>query len=194
MAEVHEKYNADKEYPRMTVFGYIETESFLGCCAGTFHIFIENDGTVTPCDMIPLDFGNIKSCGIEKSYERMVEVFRNPRYDCFVRAAVTLLGKGFEEEGSLPLSREKSLEICNKVKNTRMSECFQQLKMPYSWTEEEIKGGKISYGDSGGCMGSLKDEPEETGDSGGCMGALKEEEEEDLGDSGGCMGSLKDDE
>jgi len=177
MAEVHERFNADKGYPRVTVFGYIESESFLGCCAGTFHMFIENDGTVTPCDMIPLNFGNVHTCGVEKAYNRMADVFRNPRYDCFLRAAVTLVGKAYEEEGKLPLSREKSLEICDKVKNTRMSECFQQLKMPYTWTEEEIKGGKVSYGDSGGCMGSLNDEPEEeAGDSGGCMGSLKDEE------------------
>ncbi len=192
MAEVHERYNADKEYPRVTVFGYIESESFLGCCAGTFHMFIENDGTVTPCDMIPLNFGNIESCGVEKAYNRMAGVFRNPRYDCFLRAAVTLVGKAYEEEGTLPLSREKSMEIADRVKNTRMSECFQQLKMPYTWTEQEIKGGKASYGDSGGCMGSLKDE-EPAGTGGGCMGAIADDDE-DVGDSGGCMGSLKDEE
>ncbi len=173
MAEIHEKFNADKAYPRMTVFGYIETESFLGCCAGTFHIFIENDGTVTPCDMIPLNFGNIKTCGIEKSYKRMVDVFKNPRYDCFVRASVTLLGKAFEEEGKLPLSREKSLEICAKVPNNRMSECFQQLQMPYRWEGKAAKAVPAA-GDSGGCMGALKEEA--AGDGGGCMGAAKEGE------------------
>ncbi|HID73714.1 MAG TPA: radical SAM protein [Thermoplasmata archaeon] len=177
MAEIHERFNADRDYPRITVFGYIETESFLGCCAGTFHIFIENDGTLTPCDMIPLNFGNIKTCGIEKAYQRMVDVFKNPRYDCFVRAAVTLLGKAYEEEGRLPLSREKSLAIARKVPNNRMAECFKQLRMPYRWSEEEMRG-RTSYGDAGGCMGAFK---EGTGDSGGCMGALQEEIEEELG-------------
>ena len=121
MKEVHRKYNADKTAPRVTVFAFIEGEGILGCCGGTFHMFIEGDGTVTPCDMIPLNFGNIKTCGIERAYKRMADVYKIPRHDCFLRAAVTLIGRAYEEEGRLPLSREKSMEIANKVRNIKMS-------------------------------------------------------------------------
>ncbi len=189
MFEIHKRCNADREYPRVTVFGYIEAESFLGCTAGTFHMFIEADGTVTPCDMIPLNFGNIYSCGIEKSYNRMADTFRNPRYDCFVRAAVTLIGKAYEEEGKLPLSREKSLEIANRVKNWKMSDCFKELGMPYTWTEEELKGmgkkkkaqGCMSAINEGPCGGKKDDGPAPPDDpevetGGGCFGSLSKDD------------------
>ena len=159
MWEVHKKYNADKDAPRVTVFAFIEGEGILGCCAGTFHMFIEGDGTVTPCDMIPLNFGNIKTCGIEKAYNRMADVYKIPRHDCFLRAAVTLIGRGFEEEGRLPLSRERSMDIANKIRNIKMSECFQQLKMPYPWGEEDkVKAETIGTFSCGGCAGDFMED------------------------------------
>ncbi len=171
MKEVHMKYNKDPDAPRITVFAFIEGEGILGCCGGTFHMFIEGDGTVTPCDMIPMNFGNIKTCGIEKSYERMTSIYKIPRHDCFLRAAVTLIGRAYEEEGKLPLSREKSIEIANKVRNIKMSECFQQLKMPYPWSDEDKEKAKVIG--SFGCGCADGDVPIVDDD--------REEKEEDLG-------------
>lgn len=130
MWEYAKKLNLDKNYPRISEFSLMESEGVLGCTAGTFHMFIETDGTVTPCDMIPLNFGNIKEEGIEKAYELMSSTFKVPRYECFVRAAVGLFRKAFEEEGKLPFSREKSMEICTRIKNKKMPEFFQKLGMP----------------------------------------------------------------
>lgn len=129
MWEYAKKLNLDKNYPRITEFSYLESEGILGCTAGTFHMFIETDGTVTPCDMIPLSFGNIKDEGIERSYELMSSTFKVPRYECFVRAAVGLFRKAFEEEGKLPFSKEKTLEITGRIKNKKMPEFFKMMGM-----------------------------------------------------------------
>jgi TusA-related sulfurtransferase len=93
-------------------------------------MFIETDGTVTPCDMIPLSFGNIREEGIEKSYENMSSTFKVPRYECFVRASAGLFRKAFEEEGKLPFSKEKTEEITSRIKNKKMPEFFQKMGMP----------------------------------------------------------------
>ncbi len=129
MWEYAKKLNLTKDYPRITEFSYMESEGILGCTAGTFHMFIESDGTVTPCDMIPLSFGNIKEEGIEKAYELMSSTFKVPRYECYVRAAVGLFRKAFEAEGKLPFSKEKTLEITGRIKNKKMPEFFQKLGM-----------------------------------------------------------------
>ena len=125
-----QKLNQDKNYPRISEFSMMESEGILGCTAGTFHMFIETDGTVTPCDMIPLNFGNIKEEGIEKAYENMTSTIKSPRYECYVRAAVGLFKKAFEEEGKLPFSREKTIEITSKIKNRKMPEFFHKIGMP----------------------------------------------------------------
>jgi len=137
MWEYHKELNQRKDFPRITEFSFLESEGILGCTAGTFHIFIETDGTVTPCDMIPLSFGNIKEEGIEKAYQLMSSTFRVPRYSCFVRAAVGLFKKAFEEEKKLPFSKEKSLEIATKIKNRKMPEFFEKMGMPKPVFEEK---------------------------------------------------------
>jgi MoaA/NifB/PqqE/SkfB family radical SAM enzyme/TusA-related sulfurtransferase len=137
MWEYAKNLNLDKNYPRITEFSYLESEGILGCTAGTFHMFIETDGTVTPCDMIPLNFGNIKEEGIEKSYALMADTFKNPRYECFVRAATGLFKKAFAEEGKLPFSKEKTLEITSRIKNKKMPEFFQKMGMPQPVFEEK---------------------------------------------------------
>ncbi len=136
MYDYHIKLNKIKDYPRISVYSFLEKEDLLGCTAGTFHIFIETDGTVTPCDMIPMGFGNIKEEGIEESYRLMTDAFKAPRYSCFVRGAVGLFEKAFVEEQKLPFSRETTQMIIEKMKNRRLPQFFKKLGMP----EPEIDG------------------------------------------------------
>ena len=136
MYDYHIQLNKLKDYPRISVYSFLENEDLLGCTAGTFHIFIETDGTVTPCDMIPMSFGNIFEEGIEESYRVMTEAFKAPRYSCFVRGAVGLFEKGFSEEQKLPFSKETTEMIISKMKNRRLPMFFQKLGMP----EPEIDG------------------------------------------------------
>ena len=138
MWDYHMKLNKDKDYPKISEYSYIESEGMLGCMAGTYHMFIENDGTVTPCDMIPLSFGNVKDEGFEKAYHTMADRYQVPRYECFVRAAHALFKKGFDKEGKFPLCKETSMEITAKVKNKRMPEFFLKLGMPEPVFEEEL--------------------------------------------------------
>lgn len=139
----HKELNATKDYPRITEFSFLESEGVLGCTAGTFHMFIETDGTVTPCDMIPLNFGNIKEEGLERSYDLMSSTFKVPRYSCFVRAAVGLFGRAFEKEGKLPFSKETSLEIARKIKNKKMPEFFEKIGMPQAQFDEDSKSTSL---------------------------------------------------
>jgi len=130
MWDYHMKLNKDKDYPKISEYSYLESEGILGCMAGTYHMFIENDGTVTPCDMIPLSFGNVKKEGFEQAYRTMAERYKVPRYQCYVRAAHALFKKGFDKENKFPLSKETSMEITGKIRNRRMPEFFLKLGMP----------------------------------------------------------------
>ncbi len=136
MWEYHMQLNKDKDYPKISEYSYIESEGMLGCMAGTYHAFIEGDGTLTPCDMVPLSFGNIQKEGLEASYKSMSDRFQVPRYECYVRTAHALFKKGFDKEGKFPLSNETAMEITDKVKNKRMSAFFIKLGMPPPVFEE----------------------------------------------------------
>ncbi len=137
MWDYHMKLNKDKNFPKISEFSYLESEGMLGCMTGTYHIFIENDGSITPCDMIPLEFGNVMEEGFETAYRRMADRFQVPRHQCYVRAAHALFKKGFDEEGKFPLSMEQAMEITRRVKNKRMPEFFKRLGLPPAVFEDE---------------------------------------------------------
>ena len=137
MWKYHKKLNRDKDFPKISEYSYLESEGMLGCMAGTYHIFIENDGTVTPCDMIPLSFGNVKEEGFAAAYQAMAGRYCVPRHECFVRAAHAQFKKGFDQEGKFPLCKETSMEITKKIKNRRMPEFFKKLGMPQPVYEDD---------------------------------------------------------
>jgi len=140
MWEYHKKFNKDKSYPKISEYSYLESEEMLGCMAGTYHMFVENDGTVTPCDMIPLSFGNVFEEDFETAYNRMANRFQTPRHECFVRAAHGLFKKGFDEEGQFPLSQDQAMEITRRIKNKRMGAFFRVIGMPPGkWDDDEVK-------------------------------------------------------
>jgi len=130
MWEYHKKLNQDKDFPKISEYSYLESEGMLGCMAGTYHMFVENDGTVTPCDMIPLGFGNVAEEGFTKAYNTMADRFQVPRHECFVRAAHALFKKGFDKEGRFPLSKQTAMDITGRIKNKRTSEFFLTLGIP----------------------------------------------------------------
>lgn len=130
MWEYHKKFNKDKSFPKISEYSYLESEEMLGCMAGTYQTFLENDGTVTPCDMIPLSFGNVFEEDYETIYHRMANRYQVPRHECFVRAAHALFKKGFDKEKTFPLSREQAMEITERIKNKRTSRFFKELGMP----------------------------------------------------------------
>ena len=139
MWEYHMLLNKDKDFPKISEYSYLESEGMLGCMAGTYHMFIENDGTVTPCDMIPLSFGNVGDDGFAAAYNAMAGRYKVPRYECFVRAAHALFKKGFDREGKFPLSKETAMEITRKIRNKRMPEFFLKMGMPRPVHEDEGK-------------------------------------------------------
>jgi len=138
MWELHRKGNRGKDYPRISVYSMIESGDVLGCTAGFYHLFIEGDGQVTPCDMIPLSFGNIKDEPFEAIFEKMTSAYKKPRNGCFLRAAVGLLGKEFEKSGQLPVPYEKTMEIVNKIPNKETSQFYKKLGMPQAQVDEWV--------------------------------------------------------
>jgi len=138
MWDLHRKGNKSKSYPRISVYSMIESGDVLGCTAGFYHMFIEGDGQVTPCDMIPLSFGNIKDEPFPEIFERMTGAYKKPRNGCFLRAAVGLVKKEFEATGVLPVPYEKSREIVGKIPNKETSKFYKKIGMPQAQVDEWV--------------------------------------------------------
>jgi len=69
-------------YPKVSSFPYTEGRDKFGCTAGILHSYITAQGELTPCDFIPLSFGNVLDEDLADVYARMRSAMGQPRMRC----------------------------------------------------------------------------------------------------------------
>jgi MoaA/NifB/PqqE/SkfB family radical SAM enzyme len=111
LRQFHAAMNRRRSGTKVCAFNQVESPEFLGCGAGTQHLFIEPDGTVCPCDFTPLGFGNVRDTPLAELWRTMnLAMGDNPRTHCFVhknRAAIRS-----HAEAGYPLPPAISAAIC----------------------------------------------------------------------------------
>ena len=81
----HIKFNNNKDYPKTSVFPYVESKDQFGCGAGVQHSYIDNEGNFTPCDFVPESFGNVLSEDIKDIWNKMHSKLKSPRNYCYAK-------------------------------------------------------------------------------------------------------------
>lgn len=126
LIHLHKHANKSRKYPKVSVFPYIESEHVIGCTAGIDHLYIDAVGNVCPCDFTPLSFGNVKTEDVKTILGRLHTYFDRPREKCFMAEHYQEIAKEFEDK--LPLSVEKSIEICKKCKPSESTDFYKKLR------------------------------------------------------------------
>ncbi|WP_297523373.1 radical SAM protein [uncultured Clostridium sp.] len=85
LIDLHSTLNKSKEYPKVSVFPYIESKDQFGCGAGVQHSYIDNKGDFLPCDFVPESFGNVLEEDIKDIWTRMHEKFDKPKCYCYAK-------------------------------------------------------------------------------------------------------------
>jgi MoaA/NifB/PqqE/SkfB family radical SAM enzyme/ubiquinone/menaquinone biosynthesis C-methylase UbiE len=73
---------AREDLPVVSTFTYLEGEGAFGCGAGITHLYVDGSGEVSPCNLVPLSFGNILERDLDEILASMAEYFRTPRTSC----------------------------------------------------------------------------------------------------------------
>lgn len=76
------KYNADADGPAISSFAHLESPEFFGCGAGFSHIYIDGTGEVSPCNMMPVTYGNAYNDSLENVIEKMQASMKSPCKTC----------------------------------------------------------------------------------------------------------------
>ncbi len=97
----------DDDMPILSSFLYLESPETFGCGAGLTHLYIDGSGEVSPCNFIPLSFGNITNEPLHCILDKMGRHFRKPRTNCVGH----ILAK-YIPDGKLQTNPEISAEIC----------------------------------------------------------------------------------
>ncbi|MBD3287022.1 radical SAM protein [candidate division WOR-3 bacterium] len=101
------QYQANRRWdmPKVTVFPFSEIGKF-NCNAGVRHSYITAKGDWTPCDFIPMSFGNVLEEDMRTIWRRMNDAVGVPKKKCWsADLAEHLCGK------CLPLEPEASAKI-----------------------------------------------------------------------------------
>lgn len=111
------EYNRQDNGIAISSFAHMESPEFFGCGAGQSHIYIDGTGEVSPCNMIPVSYGNAAKEDLSTIVARMQSDFKNPCQVCLAH----LLQDFFKEHSKkarpapvdtippIPLPEEKEL-------------------------------------------------------------------------------------
>jgi MoaA/NifB/PqqE/SkfB family radical SAM enzyme len=111
------------QYPKVSSFPYTEGPDKFGCAAGVFHSYVTARGDVTPCDFVPLSFGNMLEESIADIYQKMSRSMGIPKMRC-VSMDLTqhLRGK------TLPTCPSDSARICRHIQSTEYPRVFREFQ------------------------------------------------------------------
>ncbi len=107
--------NSQRRYPNVMAFPIIEGLEMFGCGAGYHYLAIENDGSVIPCVLVPMSFGNIRDESLHAIWRRMQPIFSRAGGICYMSRAAYLIFQDFMDGTPLPLPPDRSLAICREV-------------------------------------------------------------------------------
>ncbi len=76
------EYNNRPDGPAVSSFAHMESPEFFGCGAGHSHIYVDGTGEVSPCNMLPISYGNIVSEDLFEIIARMQSAIPKPCRTC----------------------------------------------------------------------------------------------------------------
>jgi len=60
-----------KDGPKIVTMSYVNETDIIGCFGGKYQLHITHDGYVTPCDFVPLHFGNVREESLRTIWNRI---------------------------------------------------------------------------------------------------------------------------
>jgi len=79
------EYNSRESGVAITSFGHMESPEFFGCSAGHSHIYIDGSGEVSPCNLLPVSYGNAADKPLSEIVARMQLDFGRSFCNCLAR-------------------------------------------------------------------------------------------------------------
>ena len=125
VADFHKQWNKKANGCAIASFAHLESDEMFGCGAGYHHLFIDAVGNVCPCDLTPLSFGNVFEERLVRIWQRMGEIFCEPKCGCFSKE----ICKEFElnSDETLPLDTKRSLSLCKLRHKSELPKIYQNL-------------------------------------------------------------------
>jgi len=80
------EYNQREDGVAISSFSHMESPDFFGCGAGYTHIYVDGTGEVSPCNLMPVSYGNAEKEDIAAIVARMQSKIKQPYRVCLAQS------------------------------------------------------------------------------------------------------------
>lgn len=85
LKQLHTTLNKDRQYPKVSVFPYFESEDQFGCGAGVQHSYVDAKGNFGPCDFMNETYGNILGENPVEIWQKITSAVDGPHCQCVAK-------------------------------------------------------------------------------------------------------------
>ncbi|UCF08433.1 MAG: radical SAM protein [Thermoplasmata archaeon] len=120
---MHTYANKKENYPRVIAGPYMDSRDFMGCTAGFNRLYVDAEGLVYPCDVLPFSYGSIKEESIKEIWGRMHGDFQRPRSSCLMLDNCDVMA----DVKDRPADSAKCREICGDWREGEVPMFYKRL-------------------------------------------------------------------
>jgi MoaA/NifB/PqqE/SkfB family radical SAM enzyme/ubiquinone/menaquinone biosynthesis C-methylase UbiE len=97
------EYNNREDGVAISSFAHMESPEFFGCGAAHSHIYIDGTGEVSPCNMIPISYGNAAKEDLGRIIIRMQSDFKQPCRFCLAHVLQNFFSEHVKKTKPVPV-------------------------------------------------------------------------------------------
>jgi MoaA/NifB/PqqE/SkfB family radical SAM enzyme/ubiquinone/menaquinone biosynthesis C-methylase UbiE len=134
------EYNQQEDGIAISSFAHMESPEFFGCGAGQSHIYIDGTGEVSPCNMIPVSYGNAVQEDLSSIIARMQLDFKNPCCFCLAHLMRDFFGEHSKKRKPVPVNTIPSIPLPVEKKLPRFFEILETKHQEVAGEKEIVIG------------------------------------------------------
>lgn len=134
------EYNQKEDDIAITSFAHMESPEFFGCGAGTTHIYVDGTGEVSPCNMIPVTYGNAAREDLGKIIKRMQADFKCPYAVCLAHQLQDYFNEHTKHKEPAPVDAIPPIPLPEKKVLPRFFEILDAAAKDMAGNEEIALG------------------------------------------------------
>lgn len=138
--EYMRRYNAQDNGLALSSFAHMESSECFGCGAGRSHIYIDGTGEVSPCNMIPVSYGNVLIEDLSEIVERMQCAFTQPYCTCLAYTMQDFFSSHCRKGKPVPVENLPVLPVPKEAQLPRFFDLIRHSVTEISGAEEIVTG------------------------------------------------------
>ena len=133
-------YNHRGDGTAISSFAHMESPEFFGCGAGHSHIYVDGTGEVSPCNMIPVSYGNASKENLKTIITKMQSDFKQPYPYCLAYMLQDFFSEHSKKEKPASVDGIPSIPLPKAEKLPRFFQLLETKDLEVAGEEEIIMG------------------------------------------------------